>query len=146
MRTNCTTQLLVILLVIFSALFLANCQKSDPVTPEIIQAYQKDADGFCNAMVDCMKEEVKAKMKASPERRDMVVNRMSREFCRKGQYQLIGKLSTDPSAGQALDRHDLYKAYHECSDAVQQASDCEARRSVHKSNPACMKIRSESGY
>ncbi|MBL8018431.1 MAG: hypothetical protein JNM27_02085 [Leptospirales bacterium] len=143
---NCTTQPLVLSFLIFSVPFWVSCQKSDPVTPQIIEAYQKDADVFCNAMVDCMKEEVRAKMKASPERRDMVVNRMSREFCRKGQYSLIGRLSTDPSSGQPLDRSDLYKAYRECSEAVSQAADCDARRSVHKNNSSCQKIRTESGY
>jgi len=132
--------------VIFFLPLIAGCQKSDPVTPEIIKQYQKDADAFCNAMVDCMKEEVKQKMSGSPERRDMMLGRMTREFCRKEQYSQIGRLSADPSNGQFLDRRDLYEAYHQCSEAVQQAANCMARREIHRTNAACVKIRSESGY
>lgn len=129
--------------IILAAVFFASCSRKDP-PPEMIARYQADADLFCQAIVDCMKEEVRLKLQASPERRDMVLARMTRDFCKKGQYHLIGQLSTDTAPGQPA-RPDLYESYHECAAAVAGAKDCVKRREIHQTHAACMKIRSESG-
>ena len=130
--------------IIVAAIFFASCSRKD-ASPEIIARYQADADLFCQAIVDCMKEEVRQKLEASPERRDMVLSRMTRDFCKKGQYQLIGQLSTDPTGGQPSNQADLYNSYHECALAVAGAKDCAKRREIHQTHSACMKIKSESG-
>jgi hypothetical protein len=123
--------------------FFASCSRKEP-SAEIISRYQADADLFCQAIVDCMKEEVIQKLHASPERRDMVLSRMTRDFCKKGQYQLIGQLSTDPSPGQPSGSLELYQNYHDCAAAVAGAKDCAKRREIHQTHSACMKIKSES--
>ncbi len=125
---------------------LSSCQKSDPVTPAVIAKYQKDADLFCNAVVDCMKEEVREKMKGTPERRDLVLSRMTRDFCRKNQYSLIGRLSTDVTGGKAADEASVYRTYAECAKAVSEAKDCQERKRLQTEHPACAKMRAESGY
>lgn len=129
-----------------AAFLLPGCQKSDPVTPAVIEKYQADADLFCNAIVDCMKDEVREKMKATPERRDLVLSRMTRDNCRKGQYSLIGRLSTDVAARGAADEAGIYREYAECAHAVAEAKDCTQRKQLQKEHPACAKMKAESGY
>lgn len=128
--------------IIAAGVFSASCSRKEP-SAEIIARYQADADLFCQAIVECMKEEVRTKLQASPERRDMVLSRMTRDFCKKGQYQLIGQLSTDPAPSQPSASAELYANYHECAAAVAGAKDCAKRKEIHQTHSACIKIKSE---
>lgn len=129
--------------IILAAAISASCSRKEP-SQEIIARYQADADLFCQAIVDCMKEEVRQKLNTVPERRDMVLSRMTRDFCKKGQYQLIGRLSSNPAGGTPSTDTGLYESYHECARAVADAKDCAKRREIHQTHSACMKIKNDS--
>jgi hypothetical protein len=117
------------------------CKKETAPPPEIVKKYQADADRFCGAIVECMKEDVRTRMKDRPERRDMVLKRMDRDLCIKGQYALIGRLSVDPYPEPARTDPESYATYSECADAVAAAPDCDIRRERYNTHPACVKIR-----
>ncbi len=122
---------------------IARCkQEPKAPPPEILARYQADADRYCRAIVDCIKEDVAARLRGEPERREMVLKRMSQDLCLKGQYQLLGKLSVDPAPGPGRPYNpDVYVTYGQCARAVVEQKDCERRRATHKQFPACQRLR-----
>lgn len=129
------------LFLIICLLPLWNCRPSQKLTPEMAALYQEEAHRMCTAIVDCMKEDVEARLKDEPERRDMVLRRMNRDLCLKGQYELIGRLSVDPTQKVRPASDELYKIYGECSQAVAASPGCAERKTTHRTHPACRKLR-----
>ena len=123
---------------------LGACHSNENQVPlEIQKQYQEDAHQMCQAMVDCMKEEVEKDLADEPAKREWVLGRMSRDLCLKGQYSLIGKLSTDPERpDHFVFRRENYETYARCSRAVSEANNCESRGEIHRQNPDCQKLRS----
>lgn len=132
-------------LLLMSTITLTGCHKKEKSPPpEIVRQYQKSADLFCNAIVECFKKDVTDRLKDSPDREQLVLSRMNRDLCRKGQYSLIGKLSVDMSKSMpAQTDPSLYKTYEECAMAVAHSPDCKTRKKVHREHPACKKIRGD---
>lgn len=109
--------------------------------PEVIQRYQAEARDYCAAIVECMEADVKARLADQPERRDMVLDRMNGELCLKGQFQLLGKLSVDPSGEKKPFDPAHYETYGQCARAVTAAENCADRMTAHKQDPACQRLR-----
>lgn len=123
-------------------IFLLFCSKPRSVPQEVLAKYSADTDRFCAAMVDCIKEETEKHFQGSPERREMVLRRMSRDLCVKGQQSIIGRLSVDPLSKTVVPFNPaLYQAYSSCAAAVSEAKTCPDRLRVHRENPDCLKIR-----
>ena len=116
-------------------------QKPAEAPPQVLARYAADADAFCKAIVECIKEDVAARMDDRPERRDMILDRMDRDLCIDGQKKLLGKLSVDPAGKDAGYIAAQYEAYGACTKAVVAAENCEDRRTTHKTDPACVKLR-----
>lgn len=125
--------------------FGALCKRRPEVPQALRDRYQADADRFCNAIVDCVKEDTARRLAAEPERRDMVLGRMSVDLCRENQYLLIGSLSADPlgpqPAGMPAGMDEMYAAYSRCSAAVAGAPNCAERRTAYQAHPDCARIR-----
>ena len=121
------------------------CAKEKRPSPEIIARYEQDADRLCRAIVGCIKADISARLAGHPERRDLILKRMSRDLCIKGQYRLIGQLSVTPMPDRNRPRPgpELYRLYAECSRAVARESNCSRRKEIHKNHPACKQIRRE---
>ena len=119
-------------------MFLAGCvEKPDP---SIEARYQATADRFCNAIVECLKEDMAQKMKDQPQKRDLFLQRMDRDLCLSGQYQKIAGLQELMDEGTILDR------YTRCSDTLEASEDCIARLDALKSNPDCKSIRTAQEF
>lgn len=146
MRFSRPEQIFPLTSLLLSSLLLSaiGCKRAVAPPPEVWQKYQQDADQLCNAIVDCMKQEVKTRLADHPQRRDMVLKRMDRDLCIKGQYSLIGKLSVDPSGGKpASYREEYYNQYHNCAIRVVAAKDCTERQTIHRTDPSCIAVRKE---
>lgn len=116
-----------------------------PEVDESIQvAYQKNADLLCNAITECLKEEVAQRMESEPERRDLILKRMDRDLCLKNQYRLIGDRSTAISGSNPETEKDLYETYERCAVAVASYDTCARRKQEFETNTNCLKVRSES--
>ncbi len=129
-------------------LFLSLCAAcSRPVVPpeSVVAAYKADADRFCAAIVDCMKEDIKKRMAAEPERRDMIIRRMDRDLCVKGQHALIGQSSVDLTTKKPVFQPEHYKTYAECAGAVAGAKECTERMRIYRELPACRTVRGNQG-
>ncbi len=122
---------------------LVMCSRKSPdPDPAIVETYQKNADLFCTAIVECLKDDVKNRMKGNPDFRDQIIGRMDRDLCHKGQYSLIGKLSVFQNPqGNAETAKEVYNTYERCAKAVSEAPDCEDRLRIHRENPDCQSIR-----
>ena len=134
------------LLTIFIAISVPfSCNRREKPSPEIVARYHKDADRFCRAIVDCIKADISRRLADKPERRDMILRRMTRDLCIKGQYRLIGDISVDPlpDRKRPLPGEEVYRMYSECSRAVAEADNCEDRKRIHKTNEACQKLRKD---
>ncbi len=88
-----------------------------------------------------MKADVARTLADKPERRDMVIRRMTRDLCVKNQYSLIGSLSVDPGRKEPVYKPEVYKDYSECSRAVAEAKTCDDRKNVRNNHEACRRIR-----
>ena len=73
----------------------------------------------------------------------MILKRMTRDLCLQGQYTLLGTISVAPrNTGERTPvTPELYRSYSDCSRAVAGAPDCSERRAVHRTHPACAKLR-----
>ncbi len=121
---------------------LTHCsRKPEPPPPEVVARYQAHAGRLCEAIVDCMKEEVRERLARQPERRDLVLARMDRDLCLKEQYALIGEISVDPTPAAAPYREEHYRLYEACADAVTKAATCEERRDIHRTDTSCVRLR-----
>jgi len=123
---------------------MIQCGKKKRPETLLTDQYYADAKIFCDAIVECMKKDIEDKLKEHPERKEMVIRRMTRDLCLKGQIQLIGNLSVEviPENKNFLDQKILYEEYHKCAKAVSEAPTCDYKKSIHKSHPSCIKIRS----
>ncbi len=118
------------------------CRKPSSTPPKaILVKYQADALRLCGAIVDCIKQDVANRLQGQPERRKMIMNRMTRDLCVKKQTAFIGKLSTDPSGKGFAFKPENYKLYSECSKAVAGAPKCAERRRLHKEHASCRGLR-----
>lgn len=120
----------------------SSCNRKPTQPPPEIQArYAADAEAYCRAVVDCIKEDVSARLADRPERRDLIVDRMDLDLCREGQLQLLGKLSVDPDGQERDFVPEHYETYGACARAVTAAATCPERRAAHKTDPACVRLR-----
>ena len=121
----------------------AHCKKKpEPPPLEVLQRYPGQADRLCRAVVKCIKEDTARRLADQPQQRDMVLARMGQDLCVKNQYQLIGRLSTEPLGAGAADYDEaLYQRYGKCVSAVEAAVDCEARRRQYFEHPECRGLR-----
>lgn len=123
----------------------AFCSRTSTPPESVITAYKADADRFCSAIVDCMKDDVKKRMAAEPERRDMIIKRMDRDLCIKGQYALIGQSSVELTVKKPAFQPEHYKTYSECANAVASAKECTERMKIYRELPACRTVRGKQG-
>ena len=123
---------------------MIQCGKKKRPEAQFTEQYYADAKIFCDAIVECMKKDIGDRLKDHPERKEMVMNRMTRDLCLKGQTHLIGELSVEvtPVKNNLSDKKNLYEEYHKCAKAVYEAPSCDDKKSAHKSHPSCIKIRS----
>lgn len=131
---------------VFLALLLAGstaiaCKRRSEVPPDIAIRYQQDASRLCNAIVDCLKEEVSESLRQQPERRALVLSRMTRDLCREQQYARIGQASA--AAGPQSPEFDasVYRAYSGCSQAIAAAEPCAERRRLYREHADCALLR-----
>ena len=132
------------ILLFFSLFVSANtsCKKKNEYpSQEIVQAYQKNAQIFCTAVVECFKEDARIRLREQPERARLITSKMDMDLCRENQYFLIGQTSvvikpTPPSTDEGL-----YKSYENCALAVASGKDCKSRFSTYKTHPDCMRIK-----
>tara|TARA_B100001778_G_C18502209_1_gene590203 strand:- start:246 stop:665 length:420 start_codon:yes stop_codon:yes gene_type:complete len=108
--------------------------------PSVKDRYQETADRFCNAVVECLKEDLAERMDKEPQKRDLFLSRMDRDLCLEGQYQKISGLLNHMEENSILDR------YQRCSEALEAKEDCSQRIQELKSNPDCKSIRSASEF
>lgn len=123
---------------------LTLCTRTSAPPEEVIVRYKADADRFCAAIVDCMKEDVRKRMAHEPERRDMILRRMDRDLCVKGQHVLIGQSSVDLTTKKPAYNPEHYKVYSHCADAVARAKDCAERMRLYQDLPECRTVRGKS--
>lgn len=126
---------------------LLRCGHPGAMPQEVKKKYEADAHRLCNAITDCIKEDVARRLSGSPRRKAMVLQRMTHDLCLKGQYRLIGDLSVDPDPNKKPAPYDpeIYRLYSECSRAVARARDCQQRRELHRNHPACRALREAFG-
>ncbi len=131
---------------IFTMLWLpaSQCRKARPEPPDEVKArYFADADRFCHAIVECMKQDIIRRVDRDLRRRDLILSRMNQDLCIKNQYHLIGDLSVSPYGHEASLEEELYQEYHNCAEAVGVATTCQERLQKVKENESCRKIRKE---
>jgi len=116
------------------------CRKEEAINPEIKARYQEDAHTLCQSIVHCLKADMQKNL-ADPVQREHVVRRMTLDLCVENQYRSIGQLSSHPTGGSPLADESLYEAYHQCARAVAQATDCQERKTVHRTHAMCQKLR-----
>lgn len=121
-----------------------SCTEKRAPDPEIVKQYQKNADLFCNAIVDCIKQDVEEHLKSDPVRKNHILDVMNRDLCKKEQYRLIGDLSVNPGKAHVRTDAEIYQHYERCAGAVASAGDCSARREINKTNPDCQILRTVS--
>ena len=125
-------------LTIALALFLAQCvERPDP---DVEARYQASADRFCNAIVECLKEDISEKMADQPRKLDLFLQRMDQDLCRSGQYQKIQGLQQRMEEGTLLER------YERCSVALESTEDCKTRIELLKENSDCRSIRTDQEF
>ena len=107
--------------------------------------YREQANALCRAVLECIKADVAERLADTPQRRDMVLARMSQDLCLEEQMLLIGSLSTAPLGPTPADYSpELYERYGRCSQAVTATPDCATRRRVYFENPDCSGLRGSS--
>lgn len=128
------------------AWLVGGCARKPELPKEVRERYQKDAARLCHAIVDCIKEDVSRQLAKAPERRDMVLGRMTREHCVENQYRLIGDLSVGMQPGKIKIEFDpkLYELYSQCSQTVAGATTCHERKRLHREAPSCVQLRTEA--
>ncbi|MCB1140324.1 MAG: hypothetical protein KDK23_16320 [Leptospiraceae bacterium] len=114
-----------------SLFFFACAEQPDPA---LEKKYQETADQFCQAIVECLKEDLSEKLKDQPRKRDLFLQRMDQDLCRKGQYQKARGLQEQMDEGTILER------YRSCTDALKASESCKSRLSLLKENPDCRSI------
>ncbi len=139
---------LIILLSLFAlTLAPAGCKRRPNVPEAVKLRYYQHADRLCRAVVECIKADTARRLAAEPERRDMVLGRMTRDLCREEQYRLIGVPSTSPDLSNARapfgpEEARLYEAYGRCADAVSaQADNCDGVRRAYEEDGNCVEVR-----
>ena len=130
----------VFIFILLSILAPACSKPKDP--PAAVKAlYQQDAARLCEAITECIKQDVEVRLKNSPHRRKMVLSRMNKDLCLQGQFALVGRLSVNPWGKKPVYNPEHYRWYSACSKAVSAAENCESRRSIHKTFPDCVNLR-----
>lgn len=125
----------------------AGC-KQKPDVPELVKLrYFQHADRLCRLVVECIKADTAERLAAEPERRDMVLGRMTRDLCREERSRLIGVPSTTPDltnqqAPFGPEEARLYDIYGRCADAVTaQAGNCDAVQRAYEQDGNCNEVR-----
>lgn len=103
--------------------------------PALEARYQETAHRFCNAVVECLKEDLEQRLQAEPRKRDLFLQRMDQDLCRQGQYEKIQGLQDRMKEGTILER------YSDCSRRLEETKDCSERLAFLKSDPNCKSIR-----
>jgi hypothetical protein len=117
------------------------CKEKPSLPPELRARYDVDAARLCNAIVDCLKADVSERLKDRPERRDMLLGRMTRDLCKEEQFSLIGAASVNAVPTTPLDDEAIYRSYSACSVAVAAADNCQARQAVYRNFPDCARLK-----
>lgn len=141
MTARCRQRSLVGALLLGAAIFTGACKEKPNLAPALRARYDADAARLCSAIVDCLKADVNERLKNEPERRDMLLGRMTRDLCKEEQFSLIGAASVNVGAAAPLDDEAIYQSYSACSAAVASANDCQARRDAYRNNPDCARLK-----
>ncbi len=124
-----------------AAVLAGACKEKPNLAPALRARYDVDAARLCNAIVDCLKADVSERLKDRPERRDMLLGRMTRDLCKEEQFSLIGAASVNVGPSAPLDDEAIYQSYSACSAAVAAASDCRARQAAYRNFPDCARLK-----
>lgn len=124
-----------------AAIFTGACKEKPNLAPALRARYDADAARLCTAIVDCLKADVSERLKNQPERRDMLLGRMTRDLCKEEQFSLIGAASVNVGPATPLDDEAIYQSYSACSAAVASASDCRARQDAYRNFPDCARLK-----
>ena len=143
-KRNIVGALVLAALLVLTEFFSFGCSRNRKPPWELEHKYFLNVAQLCNAITDCIKKDIALRMKERPERRKLILRRMSRDLCRKNQFRLIGNLSVDPRAGKysPARTNKLYGIYEQCARAVAQEKDCAKRKQMHLNHPACRRLRS----
>lgn len=118
-----------------------HCKHKASISPELRQRYDLDAARLCNAIVDCLKEDVARRLADQPERRDVTLSRMTRDLCKERQFALIGQVSVAPGPAALRTDQEIYESYGRCSASVAAAADCNERRRLYRQDPDCVRMK-----
>lgn len=122
-----------------------SCKRKLLLDKEIQTRYNADANAYCNAVVNCLKQEISEKLADEPERRDMVLARMKRDLCVEKQFHLIGDLTTEPYKGKPVLDEKLYNTYSLCTKAIVNAPNCIEMKRIHQEEENCKALRQDFG-
>ena len=130
---------------ILHAAFLLNCKEKTELPPkEIIEQYQKNAHIFCNAVVECFKEDALLRLKNHPERAKLIAEKMDMELCFENQYNLIGQSSAQIYLNKPSLNLEYYKSYENCALKVSSKQNCTERFDTYKNDSDCKTIKERS--